>query len=185
MVLKKSFRVWRKYRPRSVLLESKEIPGQALLFEAGAIAILCEEPSKLLNLCCLILIRVLVAFCFCCTIAPVEFDIIRRECCYNDSVSAYGCLGVLAVDSGSQTFHYLVLVSECLSLGKINDTEIFRVTQTMFAPLNHKANLDLVQDVGKILASGHFYFAYPSFGATFDLLVCYQKQGKPQPQFFW
>lgn len=41
MVLSKSFRVWRKYRPRSVLLESKDNPEEALLFESNAIAILC------------------------------------------------------------------------------------------------------------------------------------------------
>lgn len=41
-MLRKSFRVWRKSRPRSVLLESKEVPDEALLFEADAIAILCE-----------------------------------------------------------------------------------------------------------------------------------------------
>ena len=42
MVLSKSFRVWRKYRPRSVLLETKENPEEALLFETNAIAILCK-----------------------------------------------------------------------------------------------------------------------------------------------
>ena len=42
MVLTKSIRVWRKYRPRSVLMESKELLDQALLFESNAIAILCE-----------------------------------------------------------------------------------------------------------------------------------------------
>lgn len=42
MVLKKSFRVWRKYRPRSVLLETKEIPEEALLLESDAIATICE-----------------------------------------------------------------------------------------------------------------------------------------------
>lgn len=42
MVLKKSVRVWQKYRPRSVMLESKDVPEEALLFESEAIAILCE-----------------------------------------------------------------------------------------------------------------------------------------------
>ena len=47
MLLRKSFRVWRKYKPRSVLMESREIPDQALLFEARAIAILCKSTSRL------------------------------------------------------------------------------------------------------------------------------------------
>ena len=42
MVLKKSFRVWRKQRPRSVLLESKDVPDEALLFEADSVARLCK-----------------------------------------------------------------------------------------------------------------------------------------------
>ena len=46
MLLRKSFRVWRKYKPRSVLMESREIPDQALLFEARAIAILCKYQTK-------------------------------------------------------------------------------------------------------------------------------------------
>jgi len=62
---------------------------------------------------------------------------------------------------------------------------VFRITQTTFAPLSTRANLELVQDVGKLLASGRFYFAYPSTGTTFDLLSCAQKQGKEQSHFFW
>ena len=46
MVLSKSFRVWRKYRPRSVLLESKENPEEALLFESDTIAILCKTGTN-------------------------------------------------------------------------------------------------------------------------------------------
>lgn len=42
MVLKKSFRVLRRYKPRSVLLESKEIEGETLLFESNTIATLSE-----------------------------------------------------------------------------------------------------------------------------------------------
>lgn len=42
MVLRKSFRVWRKHTPRSVLLESKEIPDEALLFESATVARLCK-----------------------------------------------------------------------------------------------------------------------------------------------
>ena len=43
MVLNKSFRVFRRWRPcRSVLLESKSISSEALLFESDTIAILSE-----------------------------------------------------------------------------------------------------------------------------------------------
>ena len=49
--------------------------------------------------------------------APVEVDIIRRE--YGDSTAAYGCLGVLKVNVGTESFSYLVLVTECQSVGKV------------------------------------------------------------------
>ena len=45
MVLTKCCRVWRKYKPRSILLESKEVPDHALLFESDIIAILGEFMS--------------------------------------------------------------------------------------------------------------------------------------------
>ena len=44
MVLSKSFRVLRKWRPcRSVLLESRSISDQALLFESDCAAVLGER----------------------------------------------------------------------------------------------------------------------------------------------
>ena len=68
---------------------------------------------------------------------------------------------------------------------QVRDVEVFRITQTTFAPFSSRANLELVQEVGKLLASGQFFFAWPSYGAQFDLLSCSQKQGKEQRQFFW
>ena len=68
---------------------------------------------------------------------------------------------------------------------QVRDVEVFRITQTTFAPFSSRANLELVQEVGKLLASGQFFFAWPSYGAQFDLLACAQKQGKEQRQFFW
>ena len=52
MVLKKSFRVLRRYKPRSVLLESKDIVDETLLFESNTIATLSASlpPSLPLSL---------------------------------------------------------------------------------------------------------------------------------------
>lgn len=70
---------------------------------------------------------------------------------------------------------------------QLRDAEVFRITQTAFAPLNQKANLELVQEVGKLLACGRFYFSYPSTGVGFNILTCAQQQGKAteEMQFFW
>ena len=112
MVLKKSFRVLRKYKPRSVLLESREIDDEALLFESNTIATLCEWGKPML--CCLLCGHILhVPLC----LAPAEVDVIRRE--YGDAVAAYGCLGVLQINQGTETFHYLLLLTDCQSVGKV------------------------------------------------------------------
>lgn len=42
MVLRKSCRVWRKYRPRSLILESRDVTDHALLFESDVVASLSE-----------------------------------------------------------------------------------------------------------------------------------------------
>ena len=114
-------------------------------------------------------------------------EIIRKECSYGDSLSAYGCLGVLSVDHEQETFHYLVVITECQPLGKLQDAEAYRITQTAFIPLTLQSKIERVTEVGKLLASGKFYFSYPSHGADFDLLCCAQKQGKEQTQtqFHW
>ena len=116
--------------------------------------------------------------------APVEVEILKKEA-YSDSISAYGTLGVLVLDSEETPIQYLVLVTGCQSVGKIKDAEVFRLTQATFVPLSRKAKMEYVLEVGKLLASGQFYFAHPSFGATFDLLTCAQKQGLDQPHFYW
>lgn len=117
-------------------------------------------------------------------VAPLEVEILKKEA-YTDSFVAYGTLGVLVLEYEQTTARYLVLVTGCKSVGKIKDTEVFKLTQATFVPLCLKAKMELVQDVGKLLASGQFFFAHPSFGADFDLLSCAQKQGTNQPHFYW
>ncbi len=104
---------------------------------------------------------------------------------YTDTISAYGTLGVLALEHDQVTVRYLVLVTGCQSVGKLRDVDVFKVTQATFVPLSNKARMELVQDVGKLLASGKFFFAHPSFGAHFNLLSCAQKQEVDHPHFFW
>ena len=44
-------------------------------------------------------------------------EIIRKD--YGEPMSAYGCLGVLQVAQGKEVFHYLVLITDCQSVGKV------------------------------------------------------------------
>lgn len=83
---------------------------------------------------------------------------------YNKLLEAYGCLGVLPFNHGENTFLYLVVVTGCISIGKIYDSEVFRITQTNFIPLFLPQNNseDRISEVRKVLNSGTFYFSWSS-----------------------
>lgn len=66
---------------------------------------------------------------------------------YTKIVDAYGCLGVLQLNAGESTVLYLVMITGCFSIGKIGDTEIFRITQTQFVPLHYQQNEDRISEV--------------------------------------
>lgn len=70
-------------------------------------------------------------------VAAQELETIKKQ--YVKIADAYGCLGVLQVNAGDSSVHYLVLVTACFSMGKICDSEVFRVTQTQFVPLQFQA----------------------------------------------
>ena len=53
--------------------------------------------------------------------APAETEIVRKE--YGEALAAYCCLGVLQVAQGDKTFTYLLLVTDCQSLGKVGERE--------------------------------------------------------------
>ena len=46
---------------------------------------------------------------------------VRKE--YGEALAAYCCLGVLQVAQGDAVYHYLVLVTDCQSVGKVRHTE--------------------------------------------------------------
>ena len=116
--------------------------------------------------------------------APMETDLVRSK--YTENVQAYALLGVLRVSVATTSRSYMVLVTECQSVGKVLDAEVFRITQATFLPLSAKADVELVQEVGKLLACGQFYFSHPNT-ALFELLSPAQihGSGKEQKHFCW
>ncbi len=132
----------------------------ALLFESNAVAVLSAQ----------------------------EFDSVKRQ--YTKIQNAYGCLGILQFSLGDATILFLVTVTGCLSVGKINNNEIFRITETSFISLrNYPQDEELISDIKKLLHSGTFYFSRSSGGnSSFDLTLCAQRQRKDVPsdnRFFW
>ncbi|KAH8233222.1 hypothetical protein KR026_005515 [Drosophila bipectinata] len=126
-----------------------------------------------------------------------ETDVIRKQ--YTKVCDAYGCLGALQLNAGESTVLFLVLVTGCVSMGKIGEVEIFRITQTTFVSLQNAApNEDKISEVRKLLNSGTFYFAHTNPSASgaasgvasprFDITLCAQRRhqtSETDNRFFW
>ncbi|MGH0140647.1 UNVERIFIED_CONTAM: hypothetical protein FKN15_037370 [Acipenser sinensis] len=85
--------------------------------------------------------------------------------------------------------HCLILVTGCMSVGKLQDSEVFRVTSTDFVSLrNDPSDEDRISDVRKVLNSGNFYFAWSSSGVSLDLSLNAHRRIKEDTtdnRFFW
>lgn len=90
---------------------------------------------------------------------------------------------------GEDNVFFLVLVTGCLSVGKICDSEIFRITSTHFLSLrNGQGDEERISEVKKLLNSGTFYFAWSAAGTTWDLTLCAQRKIQEHDtdnRFFW
>jgi len=93
------------------------------------------------------------------------------------------------VFTGESTVLYLVLVTGCVSVGKIGDSEVFRITQTSFISLRNQAqDEERIAEVRKLLNSGTFYFSWSASGEALDITLCAQRRKKnaaTDNRFFW
>lgn len=91
--------------------------------------------------------------------------------------------------AGDSMLHSLVLVTGCSSVGKVQDSEVFRVTQTDFISLkNDPGDEERISEVRKVLNSGHFYFAWSSTGISMDLSLNAHRrilEDTTDNRFFW
>ncbi|OBS57414.1 hypothetical protein A6R68_11460, partial [Neotoma lepida] len=108
---------------------------------------------------------------------------------YTKVLDAYGLLGVLRLNLGDTMLHYLVLVTGCMSVGKIQESEVFRVTSTEFISLRVDASdEDRISEVRKVLNSGNFYFAWSASGVSLDLSLNAHRSVQEHTtdnRFFW
>lgn len=105
-------------------------------------------------------------------------------------LDAHGCLGVLQLNAGENTLLYLVLVNGCFSVGKIGESEVFRITQSSFVPLFYtsQGTEDRVAEVRKVLNSGTFYFSWSAGQESLDITLSAQRRCKStitDNRFFW
>lgn len=161
MAMGKGFRVFEKLSPPNPysILLEQRNKDETLLFESQAIAVLSSQ----------------------------ETDSMKRQ--YSKLLDAYGCLGVLQLNAGENTVLYLVLVTGCVSIGKLCDSEVFRITQTNFVSLrNQPQDEERISEVRRLLNSGTFYFSWSSTGEALDLTLCAQRRkitSVTDNRFFW
>lgn len=81
------------------------------------------------------------------------------------------------------------MVTSCLSVGKIGESEVFKVTAVQFLSLrNEPLDEERIADVRKLLSSGTFYFSWRATGNPWDLSLCAQKKLQDHDtdnRFFW
>lgn len=166
MPFSKVYRVLHKTgNPHSVLLESREF-DEGLLLESGTVV----------------------------SLSSVEKEEIKSG--YAKALDAYGCLGAIKfpddTSSAKQCF-YIILVTACMSAGRIFNSEIFRITGVSFYSLANGSvdGNNRCTDLKKLLSSGKFYFSWSPTekdnNNPLDLTVCMQNQGQrdEQERFFW
>nr|XP_033793075.1 synaptojanin-2 isoform X1 [Geotrypetes seraphini] len=123
------------------------------------------------------------------TLTPEEKEAIIGQ--YERLQDAYGCLGMLQLKYSDARLHFLVLVTGCTSVGRILETEVYKITAVDFCALQEGIKEEeRVTALRKLLSSGMFYFSCPNAGSSFDLTVRAQKQDTEGSNetgscFFW
>ncbi|KAL5007601.1 hypothetical protein ScPMuIL_016407 [Solemya velum] len=159
MAMGKNFRIFHKLEPPYSVILENRNIEDTLMFESNALVVL----------------------------SLAETDTIKKQ--YVKIADAYGCLGVLNLNVGEDGALYLVVVTGCISVGKISDSEIFRITATQFVSLrNHVNDEERIVEVRKLLNSGTFYFAWSTVDTPWDLSLCAQRKlqdHETDNRFFW
>ncbi|CAL8266372.1 unnamed protein product [Merluccius merluccius] len=160
MAFSKGYRIYHKLDPPPYsVIVETRNRDECLMFESGAVAVL----------------------------SAAEKEAIKNT--YTKMVDAYGILGVLRLNLGDSMLHSLVVVTGCSSVGKVQDSEVFRVTQTDFISLkNDPGDEDRIAEVRKVLNSGHFYFAWSPTGVSMDLSLNAHRrtlEDTTDNRFFW
>ena len=98
------------------------------------------------------------------SIAPDEADQVRRNGGFTKILDGYACLGMLQYAyEGSKEILFLVVVTGCVSIGKIRNSEIFCITDVCLLSMrNGPSDQDLISGVKRLLSSGCFYFSHSS-----------------------
>lgn len=120
--------------------------------------------------------------------AQDEAKSLKNQC--KTLLDGYACLGVFkSTTSEGNDLFFLVLVTGCISIGKVLDTEIFRITDTGFVSLRgYPQDGERIVEVRRIINSGTFYFSWSPKGQPLDITLCAQRAlrtNETDNRFFW
>ncbi|VDK17407.1 unnamed protein product [Anisakis simplex] len=109
---------------------------------------------------------------------------------YTRVTDGYGLIGLWRF---SKDDNYLLVVTSVLSVGQINNCDIYRITSVQFVPLKVPSQVvdSRVVDLQRLMSSGMFYFASASsfdVTATFDLTIPAHRRATNDTSnhdFFW
>lgn len=123
---------------------------------------------------------------------PDEAEQVRRNGGYEKILDGYACLGMLQfAHEGSREILFLVIVKGCTSIGKVQNSEVFCITDVALLSMRCGPNdAQLVKDVKKLISSGCFYFSHPTMAhqQAIDLTLCAQRAHmttNTDNRFFW
>jgi hypothetical protein len=93
------------------------------------------------------------------TLTPAEAEPLKRS--YVKLCDAYGILGNLRLNVGEGVLHYLALVTGCVSVGKLGQAEVYRMTGVkMYSLRGYQPDEERVAEMTKLLTSGAAYFSW-------------------------
>jgi hypothetical protein len=126
-------------------------------------------------------------------LAKDEADQVRRNGGFTKILEGYACLGMLQYAyEGSKEILFLIIVTGCVSVGKIHNSEIFCISDVVLLSMrNGPGDQELISGVKRLLSSGCFYFANPTMAnqVPIDLTLPAQRAHLPDCQtdnrFFW
>lgn len=126
------------------------------------------------------------------SLGPDEAAQVRRNGGYTKILDGYACLGMLQYAyEGSKEILFLLIVTSCVSIGKILNSEIFCITDTVLLSMrNGPDDQQLIQGVKRLLSSGCFYFSHSSMPnqEPYDLTLAAQRAHLTtitDNRFFW
>lgn len=126
------------------------------------------------------------------TLGLEEAEQVRRNGGYAKILDGYACLGMLQYAyEGSKEVLFLVIVTSCVSVGKVLNSEIFCITDVVLLSMrNGPDDQQFVIGLKKLLSSGSFYFSHPLVPnqTPIDLTLACQRSHLNAPtdnRFFW